>query len=194
MSMGHLSSERLIDLAEGVDVESSSPHLQSCEGCRQKLADLRATIAAAAEVDMPEPSPLFWDHLSARVRDAVESERAAEPAGRWSWLIGRPVWAGAFALIVVAVVFLARGERTPGPQPPASSTTSKTASEEVNAFDDPSLSLVLDLAGELDWDGAREAGLTTHVGVDNDAWTQLSEGERQELQELLKGEMANRGA
>jgi len=193
--MGHLSSERLIDLAEGLEVEPSFPHLQSCEDCRQRLADLRATMSAAAEVDVPEPSPLFWDHLSARVRDAVESESAAQPAsGRWSWLIGRPVWAGAFALMVVAVVFLARSGRTPDPPPVASSTTSRVAIEEANAFDDPSLSLVLDLAGELDWDGAREAGLTTHVGVDNDAWTQLSEGERQELQELLKGEMANRGA
>ena len=194
--MGHLSSEGLIDLAEGVEVESSLPHLQSCEACRQQLADLRATMSAAAEVVVPEPSPLFWDHLSARVRDAVDSERAAEPArGRWSWLIGRPVWAGAFALVVVAVVFLARGGRIPIPPSATSSATGpKATNEEVSAFDDPSLSLVLDLAGELDWDGAREAGLTTHVGVDNDAWTQLSDGERQELQELLKGELANRGA
>jgi hypothetical protein len=66
--------------------------------------------------------------------------------------------------------------------------------DDAATFDDPSLSLVLDLAGELDWDQAREAGLTTHVGVDDDALAQLSDAERVELQKLLKGELANSGA
>jgi hypothetical protein len=60
--------------------------------------------------------------------------------------------------------------------------------------DDPSLSLVADLAADMDWDAASEAGLTTHVGVDNDAVTDLTDGERRVLNQLLKGEIAHRGA
>ena len=67
----HLQPDELVDVAEGTRPESSVPHLASCEVCRLQLADLKATISAAADVEVPEPSPLFWDHLSARVRDAV---------------------------------------------------------------------------------------------------------------------------
>ena len=57
--MGHLSSEQLIDLAEGVELEPApAAHLESCSRCRQQLADLRSTIAAVSEVEVPEPSPL----------------------------------------------------------------------------------------------------------------------------------------
>ena len=67
----------------------------------------------------------------------------------------------------------------------------------VAAFlDDPSLSLVADLAAELDWEAAREAGLTTHVGMDDDALSELTSAERSELSRLLQGELSpsRRGA
>jgi hypothetical protein len=197
--MGHLSSEQLIDLAEGVELESSAPHLESCSLCRQQLADTRAAMAAVNEVSVPEPSPLFWDHFSARVHEAVEAERASNASrGSWSWLTGRPAWAGGLALAAVAVVLLVRAGHAPRSQEPSASSVSvtegKPLTDEPGTFDDPSLSLVLDLAGELDWDQAREAGLTTHVGVDDDALAQLSDAERLELQKLLKGELAHRGA
>ena len=37
---------------------------------------------AASDADMPEPSPLFWDHLSARVQDAVADEADGSPRRR----------------------------------------------------------------------------------------------------------------
>ena len=81
--MRHLQSEELIDLAEGARPESSALHLQTCDECRSRLTDLRAAMAAAAHVNVPEPSPLFWDHFSARVRDAVlaAGQRACRPGG-----------------------------------------------------------------------------------------------------------------
>ena len=74
----HLSPDHLIDLAEGTRPESSAPHLESCEACRRQLADMRAMMSAASEVAVPEPSPLFWDHLSERVRQAVALEAAGD--------------------------------------------------------------------------------------------------------------------
>ena len=72
----HLQPDELVDLAEGTQAEASRPHLAACEACRRRLADLKAMMSAAVDVGVPEPSPLFWDHFSNRVHDAV----AAEPA------------------------------------------------------------------------------------------------------------------
>jgi hypothetical protein len=196
--MRHLTSEQLIDLAEDGRAVSA-PHLQSCETCRNRLAELRATLSVAASVDVPEPSPLFWDHFSARVHDAVEAERAAGTSalGRWSWLRISPLWPGALAAIVLAIVIVTSGGR---PGQPVSAPGGPTASavgplgDTLSMDDDPSLSLMADLTADLDWDAASAAGLTTHVGVDNDAVIDLTDGERRALNQLLKGELAHRGA
>jgi len=70
----HLRPDELIDLAEGTRAESSAAHLAECAVCRLQVAELKAMMSAAADVDVPEPSPLFWDHFSARVHAAVADE------------------------------------------------------------------------------------------------------------------------
>src|SRR5256885_17264553 len=70
----HLNADELVDLAEGARPESSTPHLAACPQCRAQLAELRATMSAVADVHVPEPSPLFWDHFSQRVHDAAAAE------------------------------------------------------------------------------------------------------------------------
>src|SRR5712672_889696 len=77
----HLNAEALVDIAEGTRPETAAPHLASCEACRAQVRELRAMISAAQDAEVPEPSPLFWDHLSSRVGEAV----AAEGASRRSW-------------------------------------------------------------------------------------------------------------
>jgi hypothetical protein len=202
--MRHLTSEQLIDLAEGVRPESSAPHLGSCETCREKLLELRTTLFAAASVHVPQPSPLFWDHFSARVHDAVEAEGAAGTSaiGRWSWSSVSPIRVGTFAVVMLALVIAIRDGRpgVPVPQPAGSSGAVGESSGDVSpggalasasmVADDPSLSLVADLAADMDWDTASEAGFTTHVGVDNDAVTDLTDSERRVLNQLLKGELS----
>jgi hypothetical protein len=199
--MRHLTSEQLVDLAEGTIPEPSMPHLQSCEGCQAKLAELRATLAAAREVDVPEPSPLFWDHFSARVHEAVEAERdhATPTSGRWwswraipSWV--GPLWVGSLAAVVLAVAIMT-GRVSESPTPAGSiAVVAESTAEAPGIADDPSLSFVADLVTDLDWDAAVEAGLTTHLGVDDDVVTQLSDGERRELHRLLRAELGRPGA
>ena len=59
----HVKPDELVDIAEGTRAESSAPHLATCDDCRRQLADVRTMMSAAAEVEVPEPSPLFWDHF-----------------------------------------------------------------------------------------------------------------------------------
>src|SRR5262245_17694670 len=102
----HLTHEELLELAEGTRLESSAPHLAACGECRDELAGLRAMLSAATEADVPEPSPLFWDHFSARVRAAVAVEQAGTEKRAmpdWlSWKIALPVAACLIAFFAVS--------------------------------------------------------------------------------------------
>jgi hypothetical protein len=206
--MRHLTTEQLVDLAEGIEIDSSTQHLRSCGDCRGRITDLRETIAAVVEVEAPEPSPLFWEHFSARVSDTVRSGDGvagrAAPRGRFyvagaglaEWL-GRPVGSICTSLIVVGVTALLLRSGRPVPPPTASDPVAVAVpGETAESADDPSLSLVVDLAADLDRDSAREAGLTPHLGVDDDALALLTSGERGELRRLLEGELSSsrRGA
>src|ERR1051325_634469 len=105
--MTHLSPELLIDIAEGTAPESAQPHLATCAVCRTQLSDLRQMLTSIA-VDVPEPSPLFWDHLSAGVREATAVEAGSAP----SWRLGRLSWrlaAGmSMAIVVIAIALTVR--------------------------------------------------------------------------------------
>src|SRR5512142_275611 len=78
----HLADVLLVELAEG---GGSHPHLAECARCRAQVAELRGVIDTTSRVDVPEPSPLFWDHFAARVVAKIETE-AAPAAHRF------PVW------------------------------------------------------------------------------------------------------
>src|ERR1700716_2039322 len=114
--MRHLTADELVDLVERVVAEGDVPHLATCGTCRQHVAELRATLAMASEVEMPDPSPLFWDHFSSRVREAVATEGEPRPGSwprLWSWPgVMAPISAVAASVVMLALVFSA-----PGPAP-----------------------------------------------------------------------------
>ena len=190
--MRHLSYEELIDLAEGTRAESSAPHLASCAACRDRLADTRAMLAAVAEVEVPEPSPLFWDHLSARVSEAVAAEQAPAASRAGSFVRQAAAWllpAVAIAAVTIAVALVGTFRETksePPNEPPLQAEVS-------SGFDDPSLVLVADLASGLDQEAQAEAGLTTRVGAAERVVAELNDGERAELGRLIKDAIAHRG-
>jgi hypothetical protein len=188
--MSHLSPEELIDIAEGTRLESSTSHLATCASCREQLADLREMMAVVV-VDVPEPSPLFWEHLSARVREAAAAEAA--PSSAW-WRLRLPWRLAAVMSVAVVVVAVSLTMRTPSRSTNigAGGVTQGGVPEAglVLASDDPSLSLLADLAGDLDWDAAADAGITMEVGSVDHALTELTDVERAELQRLLREAMA----
>ncbi len=188
--MRHLSPDAFVDLLDGTTPETEVPHLRECARCRATLEELRATWLAAADVEVPEPSPLFWDHLSRRVHDGV----AAEPAPRapwwridWSW---RPIELAGAALATLALVLFVQAPRRSPSTPAAPETAavvgapSAGAEPMVSLPDDESIDLMVDLAGDLDWDAAAEIGLAMQGGTDL-AVAHLTPGEQAELQRLL---------
>jgi hypothetical protein len=194
--MSHLDPEELLDIAEGAS--SHAPHLDSCESCRQRLAELRVIMRTVASVEMPEPSPLFWDHFSARVRVAVAAE---EPPGRtflsvWSSrAVGPLVLAAAAALLVVAVMS-SRGARSlpvsVASLPVTGVTQAVTGAAPEALIDsavDPSFTFVADLTANMDIDTALAAGLVSDSTAEH-AVAHLSQGELRELARLLKEEIA----
>ena len=81
----HLSPEELIDLVEDrarLLGAGRAAHLESCQSCRQQVQELRGVILEASDLPVPEPSPLFWEHSSKRLFEAVAVD-ARSHQGRW---------------------------------------------------------------------------------------------------------------
>jgi hypothetical protein len=204
----HLNADELVDLAEGTRPEGSAPHLAACDQCRRQMRELRAMMASVAEVDLPEPSPLFWEHLSQRVHDAVASEQAPRRAwldACWRGLL-TPWSAVAAAMILVVAVFSSRllsptgpPRIGPAPAPPPSAVTVADAAPRDDLFsdaaadEDASLTLVASLTANLDLEAAGEAGLAQDGSAEH-AVTHMNGDDLRELRRLLKEELARSGA
>jgi hypothetical protein len=204
----HLNADELIDLAEGTRPEASAPHLAGCDGCREQLVELRAMMSAIASRSqaVPEPSPLFWDRLSERVRLEVAAEH--EPrvgwldAAAWRRLL-LPLSGAAIASLVIAVFISSRLLAPQAPPPsaayaaPAPPIVAESASADrlgdAASGDDESLTLVASLAEHLDLDDADEAGLAPGGSAEH-AVTHLSDDDLRELRRVLKEELARWGA
>lgn len=200
---GHLSSDELVDIAESAREESSAPHLQACAACRQELADLRAMMSATASVDVPEPLPLFWDHLSARIHDGIAEEGTLHAAwwrpSTWPFdtAQGRPRLAiptvtGAVAAVLFAVLWTSRA-LAPGPLPPGFVSTPQPPAPDAivavaDATEDPSLSLVAELVAQMDWESASQMDMALHADAADEAISELSDAERREMRLLLQQE------
>jgi hypothetical protein len=163
---------------------------------------MRAMMSAASEVAVPEPSPLFWDHFSERVRQAVALEGAPRRASRWElWLRPRvvlPLSSAALAAVILAAVLGTRPDVLPAGPEVISASRPPEPSEPplfgpLDGSDDSPLSLVADLTAELDWEAVSRIELTTHASGADEAVSELTGGELRELQRLLKEELARSG-
>ena len=193
--MKHLTPDQIVDLTDGVETESARSHWRSCGTCQEAVADFRAAIEAVQDISVPEPSPLFWDHFSARVREKIEADSEPWTVMAWLRLHGGIMWASSAALVLLAFIVTSRLDRPfASPSLPSAASGGGFSADSPAGSDDDALSFVADLITDFDWDAASEAGLTTHVGVDDDAVSQLSESERRALNELLKGALARPGA
>lgn len=193
----HLSPEAIVDSADGGGTNRARRHLDGCAHCRARLDDVRAAMALTASVDVPEPSPLFWDHLSARVGRAVADEPAAGGRGWWSsW--GRWMSATtALALLILAIVVV-RHESVPEsgalvtPPGGAVSTAFVAPPAAIPEVDDGTWDLVTELSAELAGDAGESVALEPAPGMAERAIDELSLEEQGELVRLLEAELARR--
>ena len=195
--MKHLTQVELVDFVEGALPAERADHVEACDECRRQADDLRAALSAAVDVEMPEPSPLFWDHFSARVREAVAAE--SDRRSPWSWLwrpaVGLPLAAALVVLTVAAVVW--RGGRAPAQEPAGASAAAGTPVSDVTEevalpSGDESWDLVAQMAAALEWEDAEAAGFSANPGSADRAVLLLTAEERAELARLLSVEAPRR--
>ena len=189
--MRHVSPQEMVDLADGAASEPVVRHVAGCARCREQVESLRGMLTEAARVEVPEPSPLFWEHFTARVRDAVAAEPIPERgwAGAWNW---RPWAAVAVVTLLVGMVTLSREPQftTPGAD---TSVTVTGPSETLMPSDDASLGFVGDLMQQVDLETAVDAGFRGEAGVVDRVLAELSAEERVELQRLLQEALSGAG-
>ena len=186
--MTHLAPDEFVDAAEGSLDAARLQHLDGCGLCRRELESLVGVLRAGAGGPVPDPSPLFWDHFSARVRNAI----AAEPSPRqswWSdWLRGPALvpLAGLAMLVIAIVASLPGNLAAPGGDDRQSIDLSAAGDVTMDA----EWGALAELVGPLDWDTAVEAGLVTAPGAAEAAMLDLSSDERRELSRLVATELA----
>lgn len=177
--MTHLTSDELVDALDGALTPSRQTHLDACQPCQQQLAGLEAVLAEATAVPVPEPSPLYWEHFSARVRTAIDAEPVM--TGGWRSWLRWPVLAPMAGLALIVMTLMVAVPRQAAVAP-------EVALNEQDAAD-TSFAIVADLVGDMDWDTAISAGLRVEPGAADQAMLELTAAEQQELTRLLRAEL-----
>jgi hypothetical protein len=181
----HLRPEEFVEALDGTLAPDSQAHLEACGECREELLQLRSLVGDVRGVDAPEPSPLFWDHFSARVKQATIAEPVPAAAAWWrEWW--RPIGAVATGAVALALMFALR------PTPPAESSSTLVESVPVveAIADDGSWGLVVGLASELKWSDVHEvaepASGTADAMID-----EMTAAQREAFVRLLQKEMGD---
>lgn len=194
--MRHLTPDELLDYVEqSPDAGAHREHVETCAECRAEVASLAAILSATRQVEVPEPSPLFWDQFSGRVRQAIAADSVgAEPsATRWlRWPALVPL--SGLALVILALasgVALRDGSLNP---PAIDIAVGESATpDEAPATLDTTWALVADLVGPLDLETAEQAGIALRPGAADEAVLGLSADEHDELLRLLRAELGQPG-
>lgn len=110
----HLSSDEHVAAIEGRLDALRQTHLAECAACRDQVAEGQAVLAHVAAAGVPEPSPLFWDHFSARVRAATAGAIPAARQRGWGWRGWLALTSAAMA-VVLTVFVVTRPPAVPAP-------------------------------------------------------------------------------
>lgn len=191
--MSHLKPPEIIDAAEGALGSERAAHARDCARCRDEIARAAAALGDARGTGLPsgEPSPLFWEHLSARVRAAMDAQPPRRPR---AWRLWAPAAAAAVLALVVAIATTREWTEPNRPlTAPAASSPSSNVPDNASAgavdIDEDQWAFVADTAAELAWDEVEAAGFMASPGSADAAVLQLSDDQRQELAQLLEDEI-----
>lgn len=188
--MTHLSHDELVDAVEGMLGPDGRLHLQQCADCRSQAATLGAVLREARDVAVPEPSPLFWTHLSTRVRDAIAVDEAAPERRSPPWLRW-PVLAPIAALASLILVLASALPRT-ALEPATGAVVTSEPATDLARVGEPGWAIVSEIVGSVDLEVAQDAGIV-RLGDAERAALQLSAAEQEELVRLMQEEMGKAG-
>jgi hypothetical protein len=204
--MTHLRDTEFVDFAEGTLAASRAAHLDACAPCRARAEEITAALRETAAVEMPEPSPLYWEHFSARVHDQVAHETLDRGAS-WTTMAVRMLMPLAVAAaVLIAIVSSGVLPRLAQPTPSATSgalapshaTAAATeltplAAGDTDAAVDAQNVEVWDVltaaASDMAIDDAHAAGMGIRPGAVDHAVTHMNQAELTELGRLLQTEM-----
>lgn len=187
--MTHLNDSEFVDLVEGRLAADRSRHADECDACRAEADALRDALAYVQRDTVPEPSPLFWPHFSARVSGAIGKER--RPFSAWTlWLReGGLEWA--FAVVVVLLVgglaWRTVGRIDPSPLPVVADI--EVADDSSDAWD-----AILIATDDLLIDETETLGIRVRPGSAERMAEELTPEERLELARLIEDEIKRTGA
>ena len=203
--MKHLTDVELVDLIEdsGQLPADRRRHAAACEACRVRADSLGAVLAEAASDGPPEPSPLYWDHFSARVSEAVRGESPAPAAPAWGHGFRSPLaaWAAAMAILIMMTVVwratllapsTARGTTPELAEPsraPSIERLQAASAVADNIEADEAWAVVRTAAEGLAWEDAHAVGISAYPGSAEGIALELTAEERAELGRLLETEM-----
>ena len=208
--MTHLTEAEFVDLVDATLAPSREAHLDSCDDCRAVAARMREALSRTAAVEMPEPSPLFWEHFSARVHEGVHDAESGAASTWFGWAHGETFkWAMSGALLtllLVAGVWVSVWRaRMPAPAHGAASATIAATTPAADAATDRDLdasdpdtdqawALVRTVADDVSLDDAEAVGFGARPGSAERAMATLTTDERSELVRLLQAETKQPGA
>jgi hypothetical protein len=188
----HLSIEEFVDAIDSTLPGDRRAHLQNCEACRREMAEL-GVLAKDVEASavVPEPSPLFWDHFSRRVKEATAT--TAVPSHGW-WPSWRPMVAFGAMLVVAITTVVWRGSapdvRTTTPAPSGVLAAAEPMTDDLMAPDE-SLDFVVNLASNLSFEELQDLAQPTR-DVTAAAVDQLTSDQRARLARLIAAEMGGK--
>ena len=196
--MSHLSPSEFIELAEDALDPRRAAHADTCDACRAQAAVVRDALRMSETAEaVPEPSPLFWDHLAARVHAAV----AAEPQPRAMGVFGRLGLRPLVPTLALAVAIFSVALWTRDVRPDAGAERSAPGAARMGVDAAPDTDTSLDGAHEEVWavltaaaadlqiEEARAAGMALQPAAVDRAVQRLTAAELAELGRLLQSEL-----
>lgn len=198
----HLSAQEFVDAIEGGLTADRRRHLDVCAACQTEVETLRTIVADLdSDADLPEPSPLFWEHFQSRVDAAVREEAMAPSRAAWWRMLpgsgAMRTWltAGATVAAVVMVTTIYLRAPVDGGRPVDTGAGPVAALAETVVADEAALVLggaewefVSGMLETLPQDDMRRVLTPSRNAVDA-AMGNLSESERKTFLRLLQAEM-----
>ena len=190
--MTHLTPDELVDAIEETLTPARRAHLHDCPRCAQDVMQLSAVLRESRSVKTPEPSPLFWDRLSDRVRHAISVEPIAPPFVHWfQWPVLAPL--AALSLLVFVLASAVPQGPTGVQRFQVAEQTARADNLAASAAIDESWDVMSELLADLDIETAHAAGIAVSPGSADEIALHLSSSEQQELVRLLRAELQRAG-